>query len=137
MERRSKEKTTRKFYKTKVFLLVVFLGAIFVAISYIRGYYQDYKIKQEIKYLKEEVRTLESKKIESLAILEYVMSDTFIEEKARTELNLKKPGEHVAFISSDGDNVSRVDSNFYQEKKEDLNNPTKWWYYFFVNKEIN
>jgi hypothetical protein len=93
-----------------------------------RAYYQDYKIREEIKSLEEEVKNLEQKKIESMKILKYVSSDEFVEDAARKELNLQKPGEKVVFIKDNND----LQTSTGDDNKEDLNglgNPIKWWYY--------
>ena len=66
-----------------------------------RACYQDYQVAQEIRALQEQVNQLQKKKIESTALLSYVMSADFVEERGRTELNLKKPGERVLVIPQD------------------------------------
>jgi len=109
-------------------LLIALICAILVAIGYGRAYYQDYKIRQEINALQDEVKRLEYKKLESMEILKYVTSDAFVEEKARTELNLKKPGENVMVVTNP--EVEVKPSQESKEEKPRLNNPTKWWYYF-------
>jgi len=100
-----------------------------LAIGYARAYYQDYKIKQEIRELKNEISQLERKKIESLEILDYVMSPAFVEEKARTELHMKKPGEKVAIIEGQG-MVKQGEKTDNSGDRQMISNPLKWWYYF-------
>lgn len=128
------EKNKRSFFASRAFLLVLFFGLFLVSFAYIKAYYQDYKVRQEIKSLQSEVKNLEKKKIESLEILKYVISPEFVEEKARTELNMKKPGEHVIIVT---DQVAKPD-NVDEETagRVLLPNPSKWWYYF-INKSIN
>lgn len=108
-------------------LIVMVGGAIllFLAFAYARAYYQDYTIRQEIRTLEHEVRSLEKKKLESLELLDYVTSDRFVEEVARTELNMKEEGEHVVVIQTTSSRQLRPTA--YHE--ESLNNPMKWWYY--------
>ncbi len=123
-----------RFFGSRLFLLIALILAILVAFGYARAYYQDYKIKEEIKALQDEVKSLEHKKLESMEILKYVTSPAFVEEKARTELNLKKPGENVLVIKNHENEAQRellrpVDNSV-------LNNPIKWWYYF-THKPIN
>lgn len=118
----------RRFFGSRLFLMVGFVLAILVALGYARAYYQDYKIKQEIKLLQEEVKSLEKKKLESMEILKYVTSDAFVEEKARTDLNMKKPGEHAVVVKGqDTDEVVKLQDD--SEEKE-FSNPQKWWEYF-------
>ena len=120
----------RRFFASRLFLFIALPPALFVVIGYGRSLYQGYKINQEIKALQAEVSTLERKKIESLDILNYVMSDKFVEEKARTELNLIKPGERALIVTnqpqkSDGDTEESGAS------LQTSGNPLKWWYYIF------
>jgi hypothetical protein len=103
----------------------------------IRTYYQDYKVKQEIARLQDEVNNLQKKKFQSMELLQYVTSNAFVEEKARTELNLKKPGEHVLIIPNMQKNAETKEvSSQISESGQNLTNPIKWWYYF-IHKPIS
>jgi len=102
---------------------------VFLAINFVRAYYQEYKVKQEIAALREDVKHLEQKKLESLKILKYVTSDAFVEEKARTELNLKKPGEQVVVVTGQEEQSATVHTSEQDDQKAYLSNPARWWYY--------
>jgi cell division protein FtsB len=136
MPRHKQHSAFRRFFGSRLFLLTAFFAAVFLAFGYARGYYQDYKIKEEIRLLQEEVKSLERKKLESMEILEYVTSPEFVEEKARTELNLKKPDEMVLVIQQ------REEKEDEQKKELDNRqtgqpapNHLKWWYYFTQHQE--
>jgi len=129
MTKRKSQKKVGTFLISKGFLIVALVVAGFVAFGFARAYFQDYKIRQEIKTLQNEVKHLEKKKFESIELLEYVTSDAYVEERARTELNLKKPGEQVVFIS-DSAPISEIDSDQQDGDGTQLNNIVKWWYYF-------
>jgi len=116
-----------RFYRSRYFLICAIIILSLVIFGYVRAYFQDYKIKQEIKGLQEEVNRLQTKKIESLDILRYVTSPDFVEERARLELNMRLPGEKVLVMPSAGDKQVSVDE---EKKAENLDNPIKWWYYF-------
>ena len=98
MSNRKQQSFVTRFFSSRLFLFVGFFVIIILALNFVRGYYQKYKVDQEILLLKEEISSLERKKIESMEILEYVSSEEFVEEKARTELNMKKEGEKVIYI---------------------------------------
>lgn len=119
----------RRFFASRLFLLLSALALLIVVASFVRAYYQDYMVERDIANLQEEVRSLEKKKIESMQILEYVVSDAFIEEKARTELNLKKPGENVIHIEDD-QTLAFVQNPDQKSARQNISNPVKWWYYF-------
>lgn len=124
----------RRFFASRWFWLSAFAVALLFALGYARAYYQDYKVRQEIKALQAEVKQLESKKIESLEILKYVISPAFVEEKARTELNMKKPGENVIIVKNQAE-FEKQDEGLSTDAVL-LPNPVKWWYYF-THKQIN
>lgn len=126
----------RQFFVSRLFLFSVLMVAVVFAFGFARAYYQDYKVRQEIRNLQEQVKKLEAKRIESMEILKYVTSPGFVEEKARTELNMKKPGEQVLMINNLEED-SKTETVSGAEESERLNNPSKWWYYFTHQNVIN
>lgn len=141
MNRRSQDGVFKRFFGSRLFLIIAIIILALVALSYARAYYQDFKIRQQITALQAEVKQLEKKKLESMEILEYVTSDAFVEEKARTELNMKKPGERVIVIDDSSlleippvDISQDLATNAVANTQ--LSNPMKWWYYF-THQSIN
>ncbi len=120
----------QNIFGSRWFLLVLLVIAILVAASYGRAYYRDYQVRQEIVALQNEVKKLEAKKIETMEILQYVKSSNFIEEKARMELNLIKPGEKMAIVAS-GTGVGENEVEKTGDYVVDIPNPVKWWRLFF------
>lgn len=133
MADRQKSKLVR-FFNSRAFLVVIFVAGILVLVGYGRAYYRDYKIRHEIVSLQQEVRRLEKKKLETLSILNYVSSPDFVEEKARLELNMRKPGEQVLVIPEVSVSTTVSDTQVEELGKKYLNNPIKWWYYFTDSK---
>lgn len=136
MSEEKNKKWTQIFY-SRWFLPALFLMAILLVVSYVRAYYQEYEVRQQIEALKSEISSMQTKKIETIELLKYSSSTDFVEEKARTELNLIKPGEKVAFISnlSAGDkSIGQSNSNLV--KLSLINNPIKWFKFFFL-KDTN
>ncbi|HOX61169.1 MAG TPA: septum formation initiator family protein [Candidatus Magasanikbacteria bacterium] len=123
-----------KFFNSRAFLVVIFVAGILVLVGYGRAYYRDYKIRHEIISLQQEVRRLEKKKLETLSILNYVSSPDFVEEKARLELNMRRPGEQVLVIPEVSVSTTVSDIQVEELGKKYLNNPIKWWYYFTDSK---
>jgi len=131
MIRNPQPSTLRRFFTSRLFLVVIFCVIALIIFGFIRTYYQDYKVKQEIANLQKEVDNLQKKKFQSMELLEYVTSDAFVEEKARTELNLKKPGENVLIIPNTAKTTSESEVvPVLSESGQKLSNPIKWWYYF-------
>lgn len=133
MSRDKQPSWLRRFFTSPLFLVCSFLCLGFFIFSFLRSYYQDYHIRREIYALEKEVQSLEHKKLESLAMLDYVMSDSFVEEIAREELDYKRPGEGVLVVHS-SDLYDETEVGIDSEKKR-LSNPMKWWYYF-THKEL-
>src|SRR3989338_11430617 len=130
MERRQKKSLIRLFFVSRLFLAGALVLSAVVGFGYARAYYQDYQIKQEIRELEQEVERLKTKKLESLDILKYVTSDAFVEEKARTELNMRKPGEQLVIIEREEDTSAvSMEEDVLAERAE--SNPAKWLRYFF------
>jgi cell division protein FtsB len=121
----------RVFFGSKIFLGCAFLLTLVFAIGFARAYFKDYAFREEVKRLEAEIQKLEKKKIESIELLKYVSSTTYLEDTARIDLNLKKPGEKVLFVDTEGEheNGGRADT-VYDESRQEIGNPVKWWYYF-------
>ncbi|PIT88016.1 MAG: hypothetical protein COU29_04395 [Candidatus Magasanikbacteria bacterium CG10_big_fil_rev_8_21_14_0_10_36_32] len=121
-----------KFFYSKWFFIIIIILIILVIFAFLRSYYQDYQVRQEIQYLKDEAERLEAKKIQSLEILKYVQSKNFVEDKARTDFNMAKLGEQEAIITSP---QQAVEKDGQAENKvlewKGISNPIKWWKLFF------
>ena len=104
-------------------------------VAFARAYYQNYRTQEEIRRLKAEASRLEAKKLETLDALRYLRSPAYVEEKARTELNLVKPGERVMIVPGDASagagGVGQPPKNMVESKN--ISSPRRWWDYFFGN----
>ncbi len=129
------KETPRAFERvllSRWFLLSLLAAAVLIAVSYARAYYQDYKVREQISELETEVLNLQRKKLVSLDLLKQASTEQFLEAKAKTELNLKKPGEQVLVIP----NIkvepiqTLVTTTALAVDESPLSNPIKWWYYF-------
>lgn len=131
-----KKTSVGRFFASRSFLLVALIIVTLLALGFARAYYQDYRVKREIQQLEYEVSQLEQKKLDSLDMLKYVASPAYVEDKARTELNMKKPGEHVAFLQNMVDEGAEAgDNTDISTDRQSLTNPVKWVYYF-IHKEL-
>ncbi len=129
------KETPRAFERvllSRWFLLSLLAAAILIAVSYARAYYQDYKVRQQIAALETEVLNLQRKKLVSLDLLKQAGTEQFLEEKAKTELNLKKPGEQVLVIPDIKVESPQtvIATSTVAVDEPVLSNPRKWWYYF-------
>jgi len=127
----SRETKWKKFFWSRWFLLATAVLLFLVIFAFGRAYYRDYQVRQEINHLQAQVDQLEVKKIEVDKYLEYAKSKDFVEQKARTELNLVKEGEQAVIIGggSSSTNITGQEVAKMIESKQ-LSNPLKWWKFF-------
>ncbi len=124
----------KNFFSSQIFVVIVAIVAVMVIFEYARAYYQDYQVRQEIAYLEDQAKKMESKKVELLEVLKYVKSDNFVEEKARTELNLIKPGEQVMVVPQVNKATDRQENEAVVRLKN-IPNYQKWLNYFSLNSK--
>ncbi len=124
----------KNFFSSQIFVIIVAIVAVMVVFEYARAYYQDYLVRQEIAYLEDQAKKMESKKVELLEVLKYVKSDNFVEEKARTELNLVKPGEQVMVVPQASNEPNRQENEAVVRLKN-IPNYKKWLNHFSLNSK--
>lgn len=131
MNRAPNPSRVRTFFGSKLFLGCAFLLTLAFGLGFARAYFKDYAFREEVRRLEGEIEKLEKKKLESIELLKYVSSTSYIEDTARLDLNLKKPGEQVLFIERSGKEGERVvNSEGVNGGGQEISNPLKWWYYF-------
>jgi len=119
------------FFTSYIFLFGSIVIASMIIFSYIRTYYQDYQVQQEISRLQEDTEKLKVKKLELLETLNYIKSPSFIEAKAKTELNMAKIGENMMIVQTASDTIAsngQVNKDMISLKS--VANYIKWWNYF-------
>lgn len=128
----TKESTLQRVLLSRWFLFLLLGLVIMIAIGYARAYYEDYQVRQQISALEKEVESLQKKKFAALELLERANTESFLEEKAKTELNLKKPEEKVLIIPEIANSEAETEAIFNPPAVDEapLSNPRKWWYYF-------
>jgi cell division protein FtsB len=119
----------KHFFYSNIFLGLVIGALVLVAISLGRVYFQNRQVENEIAHLQSEAKRLEAKRLETLDTLRYVDSAAFVEERARTQFNLVRPGESVAVLS--GTLATSAVSQVEQKIEPPRSNPSKWFRVFF------
>ena len=105
-----------------------------VSISLFRSSFQVLKSKNRLDEVNSEVSKLESEKKKIEAEIAYKQTPEYIEEKARNELNLIKPGEKVYVVV--GDDVKSSSESVLSgssERKANEKKDANWysWYKLF------
>ena len=131
-----------KSSRSKYFIGVVLLLA--ASASFIRSSHDVLKSKDRLDQVKNEVAVLEEDKKKIEEEIEFKKTDEYIEEKARNDLNLIKPGEKVYVVKTTekdtaGNVLSETDTAA-SEKGLDKGNEEKknenwysWYRLFFDN----
>lgn len=125
----AKEQKRKIFFGSRWFVLFAAIAAFLVVLGFARAYYQDYLVTQDIERLRAQAKSLAAKKIELLEVLKYVQSDSFVEERARLELNMAKPGENILVVPKTESAVDRQENNNVVGLNN-ISNYKKWWHYF-------
>ena len=104
---------------------LVFLVIIIFPLA--RTYSQRRLVEKEIEDVKGQIAAFTDQNQQLTDLINYLQSDQSLEEQARLNLNMKKPGEGVVVIEDknvNADDVSTVPN-------ESGSNLIKWWRYFF------
>jgi len=105
---------------------LVFLVVIIFPLA--RTYTQRRLVEKEVADVKQQISDFEKENQQMTELISYLQSDQSLEEQARLNLNLKKPGEAVVVINNEKSGAvaaSPVSSS------DNASNLTKWWRYFF------
>jgi cell division protein FtsB len=105
---------------------------IFLSVSFVKSSFDVLKSKDRLDEVNVEVQELEEEKSEIEKDIEYRRSDEYVEEKARNELNLIKPGEKV-YVVMGGDDPSEgvLSETDVAEEPDDKSNWYSWYKLFF------
>jgi len=118
-----------RLFSSQRFLAIV--GLVFlllIVFPLAKTYTQRRLVEQEIEGVKKEINEFEKSNKELKEMIVYLESDQSLEEQARLNLNLKKPGEKVIVIDHSKVTTSTDDIN---KTTSSENNFSKWWHYFF------
>lgn len=83
----------------RFFGVIAALFLLSMAVSYVSGFVEIWKIRREIRQVEEEIAQVEQRNAQLREELEYLQSDEYIEKVAREELGLVKPGETAIFVA--------------------------------------
>ncbi len=111
------------------FLAIIGLAFLVVIILPLaRTYSQKKLVEKEIEDIKNQISLYEQQNQELGELLAYLQSDQSLEEQARQNLNLKKPGEMVVVIEN---KKNLLDAAEADKQANQASNLEKWWSYFF------
>ncbi|MFA5184486.1 MAG: septum formation initiator family protein [Patescibacteria group bacterium] len=105
---------------------LVFLVVIIFPLA--RTYSQRRLVEQEIADVQAQIQDFESQNQQLKDLITYLQSDQSLEEQARLNLNLKKPGEAVVVVENKIAGVNEIAAATADSAEGNL---AKWWHYFF------
>ena len=112
--------------KQKAYTVILIALIIVVCLPLVRGWRQKQLIDDEIAGFKKEISAKEAGNKKLREMVSYLESDSSLEETARLNLGMKKPGENVAVIKEE---ISASSTIAQEEERE--SNYLKWFKYFF------
>jgi cell division protein FtsB len=125
--RNKKSYILKDFIFSKFFLAICIVIFLTIVFGLAKNTLRKNDVQNEITDLQDEIAQLEGQNKEFAQLVQFLNSDTFIEQEAKLKLGYKKPGEQLVVIP-----LEEVISN-QQELgvAAQASNPSKWWYYFF------
>lgn len=126
----NKIKKEKKFYSQFSIVFGIFL-LVFISVSLVKEIVRRYEVNKEISQLETEIGRLESRNGELDQLITFFNTDEFLEQEARTRLNLQKPQEQVIIIP-DLKLAPREEQKANLELS--LTNPHRWWNHFFAGQ---
>ena len=110
----------------KVFAIIALIFLLLILVPLAKSYSRKRIVEKEIADIQQEIADFEAKNRELKEMVDYLQSDQSLEEQARLNMGMKKPGETVAVIQ--GDSFGTVMTEV--ERPAPLPNWRKWWQYF-------
>ena len=125
----SRQKSTKNkwFIAILVVLLVVFL------IAFGREYVGNIQVQHYIEDLQEQKLEQESEQLETMALIQELSSEYFLESEGRIKQGLGQEGETVIVIQNNGNS----DGQDKDEVDDGMTNVARWFYYFFASNTFN
>lgn len=137
-----KENFPRKFlFNEKILTFLLLLMIALLSVPLYNNFHRRQKINREISNLEAEINQAENKNTELQKLIKYLESDQFVEEQARLNLNMKKPGESVAVVTDspesakDGGTQSTASAVPGTGAAAKAGFAADWWNYFFKSND--
>lgn len=118
--------------ETKYIIGAVIL--LIISVVFIKSSFDVLKSKERLDEINSELSSLNEEKEKIEKEIEYKQTDEYVEEKARNELNLIKPGEKVYVVVEEGSEsvvLSETDEIKQDEKEEIDKKKQKNWYLWY------
>ncbi len=122
------------FLRWPAFLIANAVLLLLVGVSTLRETYQGWTVDRQIQALQSQAESLEGKKMELVRLTDSLASPDYVDLEARRRMGWKKPGERVVVLAGYVDGAAAtgtVSAPVKRESSQEVDNPHKWWDYFF------
>ena len=113
-------------FKQQIYAVLLIVLIVLICFPLVRNWRQKAAVEDEISGFKAEISAKEADNQRLQGMISYLQSDASLEETARLNLGLKKPGENVAVIKEE-ESTSSVQA----ASSDTESNYHKWFKYFF------
>lgn len=113
-------------YNSNIFIAVLLIVLVLSILKVGKELARRHQINKEIQSLNQQLENAKLNKGKLDNLISYLQTDQYIEEQARLQLNLSKPGEKRIDLSE-----AEQSSNKVMSTGDDLPNWQKWFAYFF------
>ena len=135
MANESLRSTIQRKLGSKAILLAGLLLLLLFSANFIRSRSGNRAINREISSLETDINQLEQYNTRLAELIKYLNSPAYLEEKARTDLGLRKPGERAVIVPDTGANpIAEAANASTPTSSPATSNPGRWWRYFFAKK---
>ncbi len=115
----------RSIYNSNIFISVLLVILILSILKVGKELARRHQINKEINYLNQQLAEAQLNRDKLQDLISYLESDQYVEEQARSQLNLSKPGEKRVDLSLAPETLA------IQQDIDDRSNAKKWFAYFF------
>lgn len=114
-----------RIYNSNIFIGVLLLVLILSIFKVAKELTRRHQINKEISYLNKQLADAQLNRDKLQDLISYLESDQYIEEQARSQLNLSKPGEKRVDLSLEPEALA------VKQDVDNRSNLQKWFAYFF------
>ncbi|HLG26110.1 MAG TPA: septum formation initiator family protein [Candidatus Gracilibacteria bacterium] len=126
-------------HTAKLIIIAEFLFVSYLLYSLTKSVYQNYQFDVHVQNYKRENQLIEEENRLKSEEFAYYSSDAYVEKIAKQNLGLVNRGEEVIIIPDDDLTMDGMigigDEEEPESPYQSLNNPQKWWKFFFDIKE--
>lgn len=126
MTDRQSKSLWHSIYNSNIFIGILLAILILSILKVGKELARRHQINKEIRYLNQQLDEAQLNRDKLQDLISYLESDQYVEEQARSQLNLSKPGEKRVDLSLEPENLAlQTDAN------DNRSNLRKWFDYFF------